>query len=120
MRLRTVDATSARFRPYSTTTCTSTVTASPSRAISIPRVERAGSHFGPAIATTPYDSRTVSATIWAIASLEIEMRPSGEEMITPLFDRRHGVRVARGAIAPSRRAPRDGRRESLLGGRGGS
>ena len=50
---RIVDATSARFRPYSTTTWRSIVTPSPLRPISIPRVGRSGSHFRPAIATTP-------------------------------------------------------------------
>src|SRR5581483_1732537 len=52
-RLRMVDATSARLRPYSTTTCRSIATSSPSRPISMPLRTRSGSHFGPAIATTP-------------------------------------------------------------------
>src|SRR4051794_39860638 len=51
----------------------------------MPRVARAGSHFGPAMPTTPYDSRTVSATMCAIASLEIEMRPSGVEISIALY-----------------------------------
>ena len=51
--LRIVDATSARFKPYSTTTWRSIVTPSPLPPISIPRVARSGSHFRPAIPTTP-------------------------------------------------------------------
>src|SRR6266540_216646 len=83
-RLRTVEATSARLRPYSTTTLSSIVT--PSSALPptvIPWRQRSRERSRPTrlppIPTTPYASAAVRPTMWATASREIVIRPRGDD-----------------------------------------